>query len=113
MAFLIRTKKTKLDPINLQNIRFVEIPPPTYKNDNLDFSYFFWLFIVPFSVIFLSIFSVAEISDEKKNRIHTYMIVTGMNRHLYYLSYFICCTLKMWIFLILPGLITTILIPVS
>ena len=111
MAFLIYTGKAKFDPINLRNTRFVEIPPPTYT-----YSYrigIFWTMVIPISMQLLAVLVLQNIFDEKENEIHTYMIIIGMDRYLYYLFYFIFSFLVMWIIFIPAGLATVIFIPVS
>ncbi|KAE9554667.1 hypothetical protein FO519_002077 [Halicephalobus sp. NKZ332] len=111
MAFLVLTKKTKFDPINLKNTQFVKISSADYKYDTLGDNLNAWTVIMPLIVLIPAIFSVKEVSREKENGVHTYMIVMGMNRYMYYLTHFIFATLKMWIFIIPAGLAVAVYIP--
>ena len=101
MAFLIYTRKIKFDPINLQNVKFVEIPPPIYKYQPLQSSGIIWT-IIPFQIFFPTIFFFIEILSEKESKIHTYMIIMGMSRWLYYFSHFITANIALCLFF-LPG----------
>lgn len=113
MAFLTYTNKTKFSPITLNRTSFVEIPSPLYKNDGLGDSLQVWTVIIPLIILIPAIFSVKEVAKEKENGVHTYMIVMGMDRYMYYLSHFIFATLKMWMFVIPAGLVIAVTVPVS
>ena len=113
MAFLTLTEKTKFDPISLQNIKFVEIPPPTYKYSNIILIRIAWMILMPLFLLILVCASSHELFKDNESRVRTYMIVMGMDRYLYYLSYFVLFALMLLILFIPAGLATIIFLPVS
>lgn len=99
-AFLNVTNSFK---IPLPTVNLIEIPPTLYQNGDASTSLEIWHSVLAVILFIPSIFSIKDVTTEKENQIHVYMIVMGMKRYVYYLSHFIFSTIKMWIFLLPAG----------
>jgi hypothetical protein len=100
MAFLKATNSSKF---TIPLVSFVEIPPTLYKNEDYSDALNTWHVLLAVVLFIPSIFSIKDVTAEKENQIHVYMIVMGMKRYIYYISHFIFATLKMWLFLLPAG----------
>uniref|UniRef100_A0AC34QT68 ABC transporter domain-containing protein n=1 Tax=Panagrolaimus sp. JU765 TaxID=591449 RepID=A0AC34QT68_9BILA len=104
IAFLTLSNSTKINPLKANQVGFDSIPPPPEKHENVRTAFQIWAVTITGLLMIPVVFSVKEVTREKENGIHTYMIVMGMKRYLYYLSHFIFATIKMWIFLVPAGI---------
>lgn len=105
IVFMNITNSLKIPiPTKPEDLKFTLIPPPVYYDTDRNAMFSAWAAILPIISLIPVVFSIKEIAREKENGIHTYMIVMGLKRYIYYLSHLIFATVKLWIFLLPAGL---------